>query len=142
MPAHSIVGPIAPYSNVPIHPEYYQPRQFFISNISLGIQTTVTTTVNHDYVIGQLVRLVIPFFSGCRELNHRTGLVLSIPSPTQVLINLNSSNASLFTTTTTPQQPQILAVGDVNNGLIVSTGRTLPIGTVPNIPGSFMDISP
>jgi len=29
-------GPIALYNNLPIEPQYYQPSQFFISDITLG----------------------------------------------------------------------------------------------------------
>jgi hypothetical protein len=134
----AITGPIPPYSNPPIQPQNFNPSQFFISSISLGIQTTVTTTTNMNYVIGQLCRLVIPFFSGCRELNEQVGYVLSIPSPNQVVLDINSSNATPFTTTTQPQQPQILAVGDTNNGIISSTGRILPSTAIP---GAFINIS-
>lgn len=134
----AITGPIPPYSNPPIQPQNFNPSQFFISNISLGIQTTVTTTVNHNYVIGQLIRIIIPLFSGCREINEQTGYVLSIPSPNQVVLDIDSSNATPFATTTQPQQPQILAIGDANNGIVSSTGRSLPSTTIP---GAFINVS-
>jgi len=38
--------PIPPYQNLPIESQFYQPSQFFISAISLGTTTTVTTTVD------------------------------------------------------------------------------------------------
>src|SRR5271156_1297238 len=111
-------GPIAPENNPPINPQYYQPSRFQISNISLGITTTITTTENNNYVIGQLVRLLIPYSSGCRGLNEQTGIVFSIPAPDQVVINLNSVGQNPFITSpvvqTTP--PQIVAVGDYNSG--------------------------
>jgi hypothetical protein len=131
--------PIPPYQNLPIEPQDYQPSQFFISAISLGVNTTVTTTTNNNYVIGQLVRLIIPSYSGCRQLNQQTGYVVSISSPTQIVLNINSSNADSFITTTFPTQPQIVAVGDINNGIISSTGRNIPTTAIP---GSFINISP
>lgn len=135
-------GPIPPYNNPSIMPQYYKPRQFYISNILLGITTTITTIKNMDYVEGQLVRLIIPISSGCRELNEQLGYVISLPSANQVVLNINSSNASAFKATTLPQQPQILAVGDINTGIINNNGRYLPTGFIPGIPGSFKDISP
>ncbi len=135
----AIIGPIATYSNVPIASQNYNPSQFFISNIGLGIQTTITTTTSLNYVVGQLVRLVIPLLSGCRELNQQVGYVMSIPAANQVVLNLNSSKVSAFTITTNSQQPQILPVGDINNGIISSTGRSIP---TTNIPGSFINVSP
>lgn len=143
MTGHSITGPIAPYNNVPIHIEYFKPRQFFIENITLGKTTIITTTTDHDYIIGQLVRLIIPFFSGCRQLNEVEGYVISIPADDQIEADIDSSrNVDLFVTTSNAQQPQILAIGDVNNGIIVSTGQSLPINVIPGIPGAFKNISP
>lgn len=132
--------PIPPYSNPPIMPQFYSPSQFFISNIALGQTTIVTTTVNHNYVIGQECRLVIPFSFGCIQLNEKTGLVLSIPSSNQVELNINSQmNVDAFQTSSATTQPQILAIGDINNGIVSSTGRNIP---TTNIPGSFINISP
>lgn len=133
------VGPIAGYNNLPIEPQYYQPRFYFISAISLGQTTTVTTTEDHDYVVGQQCRLIIPPTNGCRQLNEKTGLVISIPAPNQVILNINSSmNVDTFVTSSAKTQPQILAIGDVNTG-VVNTGRT---NNTTYIPGSFIDISP
>lgn len=133
------IYPTSAYQNPPIEPQYYQPSQFFISAVSLGINTTVTTTVDHNYVIGQLVRLLIPYGYGCRQLNQQEGYVLSIPAANQVLISLDSSkNVDNFTNPGYRQQPQIVAVGDVNTGIISSTGTNIP---TTNIPGAFIDVS-
>jgi|SRR5208337_2016853 len=137
-----ITGPIPPYNNPPIEPQFFKPSQFTISNISLGNTTIVTTTTNMNYVIGQLVRLVIPSLFGCSGLNEQTGYVISIPSANQVEINISSVNISPFVAFSTPASvtpPQIVAIGDVNSGLISSTGRSLPTTTIP---GSFQNISP
>lgn len=135
------IGPIAPERNPPIHPEYYQPRVFDISAISNGLTTTITTSVNHDYVIGQLVRLFIPSFYGSYPLSGKEGLVISIPAPNQVTLNIVSIYANAFIPTPTygPTPPQIIAIGDINSGAINAQGRA-PLATF--IPGSFIDISP
>ena len=133
------VGPIATLNNLPIEPENYQPRMFFISAISLGRTTTVTTTEDHDYVIGQECRLIIPPLNGCRQLNEKRGIVLSIPSSTQVVLDINSAqNVDAFTSSSANTQPQILAIGDVNTGA-TNTGRT---NNITYIPGSFINVSP
>ena len=133
-------GPIAPESNPPINPQYYQPRRFVISNIALGTTTLVTTSVNHDYVIGQEVKLLIPFPYGSTELNQQFGNVILIPALNQVVVTINSTRASTFIPTPTfgLTQAQIIAIGDVNSGQI-NLGRT---GNLTFIPGSFIDISP
>ena len=61
MAQNSVISyPTPPYQNPPIEPQFYQPSAFVISAITLGPQTTITTTVNNNYVIGQLCRLIIP----------------------------------------------------------------------------------
>lgn len=132
-------GPVSPYNNVPINAQYYEPSQFFISAIALGQTTLVTTTVDHNYVVGQSVRLVIPYFNGTSQLNEQQGLVISIPNTNQVIINIDSSRYSLFKTSTYPTQPQILAIGDINSGNINTSGN---VNTGTFIPGSFINISP
>lgn len=130
--------PIPPYQNLPIEPQNYQPSQFFISAVTLGTTTTITTTTNVNYVIGQLVRLIIPSYSGCRQLNQQQGYVVSIPSSNQVVLNINSSGYDSFKTSSFPTQPQIVSIGDVNSGATYSTIVNLPS---PFIPGSFQNIS-
>ncbi len=132
--------PISAYQNLPIEPQFYQPSQFFISAIALGPTTTVTTTVNNNFVIGQNVRLLIPASFGCYQLNGQQGLVISIPAPNQVRIAINSSqNVDPYKSSSATTQAQIVAIGDINTGQINSNGR---ISQITYIPGSFINISP
>jgi len=132
--------PIPLYQNVPIHAEYYQPSRFVISAVSLGPTTIITTSVNHNYVISQQIRLIIPAAFGCNQLNEAQGYVLSIPNPNQVVVSINSTvNVDPFiASSSTAVFPQILAIGDI------STRQTNnnPVNTNLNIPGSFINISP
>jgi len=130
--------PIPPFQNLPIEPQFYQPSVFDISSITMGFVTTVTTTVNHNYVVGQQVRLLIPPGDGCRELNNTNGFVQSIPSANQVIVNINSYGANPYVNNNIQQLAQILAMGDVNTGP-TNIGRT---GNITYIPGSFINISP
>lgn len=136
-----IFGPIAPENNPPINPQYYLPSVFYITTLSFGDETTVTTSVPMNYVIGQLIRLLIPFPYGAQILNEQQGYVTSIPAPNQVVVSINSMQSDPFIASPVygPTPPQIVAVGDVNTGTINLTGRS-PTGTF--VPGSFIDISP
>ncbi len=131
-------GPQPLYNNPPIQANYYQPSMFFITAISLGTTTTVTTSVNNNYVIGQQVRLLIPFSFGSRGLNGQTGNVISIPAPNQVILDINSNGVDPFINSSAVTKAQILAIGDVNNGVI----NSIPGIQGTFIPGSFIDISP
>lgn len=132
--------PIPLYQNLPIQSYYFVPSQFFISAVTLGPQTTVTATIDMNYVIGQQVRLMIPASFGCFQLNGLTGYVISIPSTNQVTIDINSSvGVDAFVLSSDITRAQILAIGDINTGFTSTTGPIIPLVTVP---GSFINISP
>jgi hypothetical protein len=105
----------------------------------LGQATIVTTSVNHNYVVGQEVRLLIPQGYGCTQLNEKTGFVTAILAANEVLITIDSTNANNFINASLSQQPQILAIGDINSGPINSNG---PSQEITFIPGSFINVSP
>ena len=135
-------GPVPPESNPPINPQYYKPKQFFVSSIILGQTTLVTTSVPNDYTIGQLIRMLIPFGYGTTQLSGQTGYVIAIPSETKVEININSTNYDTFVPVYlgTLTKPQIIAIGDVNTGVSSNSNGRVLNGTF--IPGSFINISP
>lgn len=131
---------IAPERNPPLNPQYYNPSQFFISAVTLGITTTITVTGSINFTVGQEIRLLIPTSFGCRQLNGVTGFVLSVPSSTQVVTSINSSqNVDPFIASSATTQPQILPIGDINSGQINSSGR---INNLTYINGSFINVSP
>ncbi len=133
--------PIPIYQNVPIREDFYKPSRFDIEEITLGRTTIVETTVDHNYVIGQQVRLIIPPSCGCIQLNEVLGYVIEIPSQIEVRIDINSSvNVDPYVSSTNPTViAQILSVGDINQGAINVNGR---LRTNTLIPGSFQNISP
>lgn len=135
----AIVGPIAPYSNVPINPQYYNPSRFVIDDLVRGVTTTVTATTDMDYFVGQIIRLLIPEANGSFQLNNAQGIVISLPSSDSVEIDIDSShNVDAFIAGSGINIPQILAIGDINSGKINSSG-TMNIGTA--VPGSFINVS-
>jgi hypothetical protein len=137
--------PIPPFQNLPIQAENYQPSRFAISAIALGPTTTITTTEDMNYVIGQLVRLIIPPSFGCRQLNQVEGYVINIPNLNQVILDINSSLSDPYIASTATTVAQIIAVGDINTGVISSTGRAISTtngNTHTAVPGSFINISP
>ena len=136
----AISGPIALYSNLPIEAQFYEPSRFVISDVTLGKTTTVTTSEDNNYVIGQVVRLIIPATFGCFQLNGTQGIVLSLPASDQVEIAIDSSkNVNKYTSSTATTVAQILAIANVNSGQINSNGLQMESTFIP---GSFQNISP
>jgi len=134
------IGPVPPFNNPPIMPQFFIPQAFFISGVTLGTTTTITATQTMDYVIGQQVRLLIPNGSGCTQLNNMIGYVIDIPNPDQVTVDIDSSlNVNQFTSSSARTQPQIISIGDINSGVLNLNG---PKQSGTYIPGSFINISP
>lgn len=136
-----ITGPNALYRNIPIEPEYFQPSVFVILNILRGQTTTVTTTTDNNYVIGQLVRFLLPAAFGIRQINEQLAYVIATPAVNQFVADLDSLHFDPFIPIplSATTLPQVVAVGDINTGVISSTGRVVPSSTIP---GAFINISP
>lgn len=134
------VGPIAPYRNMPIEPQNFQPRSNTITAIAKGVQTLVTTERNVDYVVGQQVRFLIPPVAKMRQLNNQSAFVVAIPNPNQILVNINSVKFDAFEAQMSYQYntPQVIPIGDANIGLLNPLGR---VANTLTIPGSFQNIS-
>lgn len=137
----TITGPIAYLNNLPIEPQFYAPSKYDISAITLGQTTTITTSEDHNYVVGQNIRTIIPLNYGTYQLNGRQALVISLPAADQVEINIDSKLYDSFISNPAGQKTpaQIIPIGDFNSGNINSSGR---INNKTFIPGSFVNISP
>lgn len=135
----AIVGPIAPYSNVPIQEQFYEPRRYQIEDITRGATTTVTTTADHDFVVGNQARINLPPEFGMYQINGKQALVISIPASDQIELQLDSQQYDAYVSATSTQVPQIIPIGEFNSGYISTTGRVV---SDINIPGAFINISP
>lgn len=136
-----------------LYPTLYFPSMKFISAITLGATTTVTTTTPHNYVVGQQVAFRIPSLWGTTQLNSLPntvipgsplyGFVIAVPSTTSVVVNINSTGYTAFTTPAVSQLtglsfPQIVAVGDNNTGSLLFGFSSLTING-PTISGAFQN---
>ncbi len=134
--------PIPIYQNLPIHAEYYRPSVVVIANIQLGITTVVIAASAPLFVIGQEVRLIIPSNFGCEQINGKTGFIVEFLTTTRMRISIDSSrNVTPYNTSAvaTIQNPQIVAIGDVNTGARNANGLS---NQITFINGSFRNISP
>jgi hypothetical protein len=125
-------------NNIPIEAQYYQPSKYFITAITLGQTTIVTTALNNDFDVGQLCRILIPFGYGSRELHTLTGYMISQPAPNQVELNIDSTQFTPFSVGPGTELPQLIPIGDINTGAI----NTNPKNMQTFINGSFINVSP
>lgn len=141
-----------------LYPYLYEPGQNFISAISTGTTTTVTTTANHNFVVGQEIAFRIPSAYGITQLNSLPNnsipgspvyyYVTSVASNTQFVCNAVSSGFTAFNTNQTVAQmvgqslPQVVAVGDVNSGGTAYSGGALyPSPVFPTFSGGASTIN-
>ena len=145
-----------------LYPFLYLPEDNFISFVTRGNTTTVTTTMYHNFEIGQEIAFRIPntTFWGLNNSgssnsflnslpNNLTpgspvyGYVISITDNWTFVCSNNSSALSAYTdnsvmtnaTLSGLQYPQVLAVGDVNTGgNLISAGS--PLYPSPQFPTS------
>ena len=136
-----------------LYPYLYFPGTTYISSVTLGATTTITTSSAHNFRVGQEVAFRIPTAWGTTQLNSLPniptpgspiyGYVVAVTNYNTVVVNFNSTGYTAFTNNIPVANvnglsfPQIVAVGDVNTGgQPISVGSPLypppvysPIGT-------------
>lgn len=110
----------------------YQPAMRIISAITNASSALVTTTFDHDYITGEIVRIVIPRIPydevgfGMSQINNQTGTITVI-SPTTFTIDINTTTYDAFINAGGTQwYAQVVPIGEVNSMLTAATQNTLP----------------
>lgn len=115
-----------------LYPNLYAPSVGFISALSLGATTTVTTTAPTNIQVGQEIAFRIPSVWGTVQLNSLPdpiipgspiyGYVQSVSSSTQFVVAINSAAFTAFNSNqpfgsfSGQSFPQVVPVGDINSG--------------------------
>lgn len=109
----------------------FQPARRIISAISSAVVPTVTTTTNHDYITGEIVRFIIPEGYGMTALNEKLATI-TVTGNTTFTFNIDTTNFDPFITPTefplNRQCAQIIPVGEVNSTFAAATKNVLPTG--------------
>lgn len=127
-----------------LYPFLYPPEDNVISAITLGTTTTVTTTMYHNFEVGQEIAFRIPTSWGTTQLNSLPnvqipgspiyGYVVSITDNWTFVCSINSASFTAYTDNFTMtastlvglSYPQVLSAGDVNTGgALISSGSPL-----------------
>lgn len=83
----------------------WQPHARLISNVSTAQFAVVTTTADHDYEVGQYIMLEVPLDYGM-YLPQVTAKILSIPTDTSFVTDINTLLQPPFATPATPSYTQ------------------------------------
>ena len=93
----------------------FDPKRREISAVTNATEAQVTTTEDHGYSVGQLVRLHVPKDYGM-VLNGVVGTILTIPGTTDFTVDVDTTSA--------PSALGILGVNTSDFSLYISTGLT------------------
>lgn len=106
----------------------FQPAMRIITNITNASHAVVTTSFNHDYFTGDIVRIYIPKDYGMQEIN-RLFAPITIIDDTNFYIDINTNNFSVFTIPVAyEEQPQVVPIGEVNSTVYGATKNVLREG--------------
>ena len=125
-----------------LYPNLYFPGENIVSFITTGTTTTIKTTTQHNFVVGQEIAFRIPSAWGTTQLNSLPntlipgspiyGFVVSVTDDLTFVVNINSTGYTAFNVNQAfasypgEKWPQVVAVGDVNTGgVVISSGSPL-----------------
>lgn len=95
----------------------FQRAMRLITNISNGFPATVTTSFNHNYLTGDIVRLIVPLGWGMTQANTLFGTI-TVVTPTSFTIDIDTTFFNPFVTPPNPSPH------------IVSVAQAIPIGEI------------
>lgn len=119
-----------------MNPQYFafknpiiQPAMRLISAITNANPAVVTTTFNHLYITGTIVRLDIPFACGMQQANQLTGAI-NVLSPTTFSISIDTTLFDIFSIPNNVSYlvntaAQVVPVGELNSQLTAAVQNVL-----------------
>ena len=107
----------------------YQPAMRLITSITQGYPSLVTTSFDHNYQTGDIVRLFIPFGFGMVQADNLVGTI-TVTGPTTFAIDIDTYNFDPFVPVPGPTvfpiaQPQVVPIGEINSKLSQATRNVL-----------------
>lgn len=109
----------------------YQPAMRIVSAISKGYPAQVTTSFDHDYHDGAIVRLNIPPHYGMQQANQLQGAIL-VTSSTTFLISIDTTQFDAFSQPVGAKQcANVTPVGEISSTLASAVVNVLPFPALP-----------
>jgi len=107
----------------------FQKAMRIISGITNAVPASVTTTFNHQYITGMIVRLNIPEGFGMVQANQLYGPII-VTSPTTFTITIDTTKFDAFVAPSSfpfsYQSAQCTPIGEVSSTLKAATQNILP----------------
>lgn len=108
----------------------FQPSMRIVQAITTANPASVTTTFDHDYITGTVVRLDIPAGFGMKQMNQKTGAI-TVTGLTTFNIDIDSTLfEALLVFASWPSRaasfPHVVAIGSENDTLKPAVVNSLP----------------
>ena len=103
----------------------YVPATKIISDITNSNPAVVTTTVNHDYLSGEIIRIQVPLTHGMDQIDQEYA-VIAVTGPTTFAIAIDTRAYAPFVIPVPQYQyAQTTAIGEVNEMLTAAVHNSL-----------------
>lgn len=107
----------------------FKPSMRVVTNITNGFPAVVTTSFDHGYGDGLIIRIVMPLGYGMQEINGLFGSIV-VTGATTYEISIDTTYFSAFSSPVTSpenyQYCQCIPIGEVNSTLYQATENQLP----------------
>jgi len=118
MPGYALVSPT------------YEPALRLISDITNATNTVVTTSFDHGYLAGLIVRITVPEEFGMRQLDKLVGTIIEVPTSDTFTLDIDTTLFDVFNFPD-PEPwyintyPSVAPIGEINSSLIQATKNVL-----------------
>jgi len=107
----------------------YQPAMRVVTALTNALTASVTTSFDHNYLDGLIVRLHIPKGYGMLQANNLVGTV-TVTGTTTFTLNIDTLKFDSFTTPSgspwyISSYAQVIPLGEINSSLSQATRNTL-----------------
>ena len=108
----------------------FQPAMRLVTDITNANPAVVTTSTDHDYETGDIVRLYVTIWNGMRRADKLQGTI-TVTSDTEFTIDIDTTGFNAFVTPSTPlpwyidSTAQVAPVGEVSSKLTNATRNVL-----------------
>lgn len=122
-------------TNIAIQHPFFQPAMRQIAAITNANPAVVTTTFNHNYITGTIIRLDITPGHGMAQANQLFGPIIRL-TPTTFAINIDTTLFDPFVVPTFPPgvgytPSQTIAIGEVSQILTAAEQNVAPFFIQP-----------
>lgn len=109
----------------------FQPAMRIVSAITNASEAAVTTTIDHDYLDGMIVRFYVPEEFGMTQISGLKGEI-TVTGTATFTVDIDTTKFDVFAAPSpTPTHytcSQVIPVGEINSTLLAATRNVLPSG--------------